>query len=98
MSWNGLLHLITGAIGFVGFIAACFVIARRFSWRGQRGWATFSRLTGVVFAAAFIGIASGSQQGGIVSTIVILAFTFAVVLAWTWLSLMELQLTQEVAS
>jgi hypothetical protein len=97
VSWHGLLHLVTGAIGFVGFIAACFVIARRFSWRGRRGWASFSRITGVVFAGAFIGIAAGSQQGGAVSAIVILAFTAAVVLAWTWLSLMQLQLTKEVA-
>jgi hypothetical protein len=98
VSWHGLLHLVSGAIGFVGFIAACFVIARRFSWRGRRGWATFSRVTGVVFAVAFIGIAAGSQQGGVVSAIVILAFTAAVVLAWAWLSLMQLQLTKEVAA
>ena len=98
VSWHGLLHLISGAIGFVGFIAACFVIARRFSWRDLPGWAVFSRVTGAVFALAFIGIASGSQQGGIVSALVILAFTFAVVLGWTWLSLMESQLSKEVAS
>jgi hypothetical protein len=98
VSWHGLLHLVTGAIGFVGFIAACFVIARRFSWRGRRGWASFSRLTGVVFAAAFLGIAAGSQQGGVVSAIVILAFTAAVVLGWAWLSLLQLQLTKEVAA
>jgi hypothetical protein len=98
VSWHGLLHLVTGAIGFVGFIAACFVIARRFNWRGRGGWATFSRITGVVFATAFIGIAAGSQQGGVVSAIVILAFTAAVVLGWAWLSLMQLHLTQEVAT
>ena len=55
-------------------------------------------MTGVAYALAFIGIAFGSQQGGVVSTIVILAFTAAVILAWTWLSLIELQLTREVAS
>lgn len=98
VSWHGLLHLVTGAIGFVGFIAACFVIARRFSSRGQAGWAAYSRVTGVVFAAAFVGIASGSQQAGLVSTVVILAFTAAVVLGWAWLSLMHLQLTKEVAA
>ena len=44
-------------------------------------------MTGVAYALAFIGIASGSQQGGVVSTIVIMAFTAAVILGWTWLSL-----------
>jgi hypothetical protein len=92
-----LFDLISGAVGFVGFIAACFVVARRFSARLQRGWAIYSRVTGVVFAAAFLGIASGSQQGGVLSTIVILAFTAAVVLGWAWLSAMQLQLTKEVA-
>src|SRR5262249_49783792 len=98
VSLHGLLHLATGAVGFVGLITACFVIARRFSWRGQRGWSRFSRITGVAFAAAFIGIASGSQQGGLISAIVIAAFTVAVVLGWSWLSFMQLELTREVAS
>ncbi len=36
--------------------------------------------------------------GGIISTLVILVFTGAVVLGWPWLSAMQLQLTKEVAS
>ena len=98
VSVHGLLHLVTGAIGFLGLIASCFVIARRFSWQRQRGWVTFSRITAVAFAGAFIGIASGSQQGGIVSAIVILAFTAAVLVAWTWLSLLHLHLAKEIGS
>ena len=97
VSLHGLMHLVSGAIGFVGLIAACFVVARRFSARKQAGWAAFSRVTGVVFAAAFVGIASGSQQGGAITTIVIVAFTAAVVLGWAWLSAVQLQLTREVA-
>jgi len=91
VSWHGVLHLVSGAIGFVGFIGACFVVARWFSARKQRGWAAFSRLTGILFAAAFVGIASGSQQGGFISAVVIVAFTAAVVLGWAWLSLVQLQ-------
>jgi hypothetical protein len=97
VSWHGLMHLVSGFVGFVGFIAACFVVARRFISRNQRGWAAYSRVTGVVFAAAFVGIASGSQQGGTISTVVILAFTAAVVLGWASLSAMQLQLTKEIA-
>jgi hypothetical protein len=55
------------------------------------------RVTGAVFAAAFLGIVAGSQQDGAIGAIVILAFTAAVVLGWTWLSAMQLQLTKEVA-
>src|SRR5712691_10978019 len=84
--------------GFLGFIAACFVVARWFSARKQRGWAAFSRLTGVLFAAAFVGIASGSQQGGLISAVVIVAFTAAVVLGWAWLSFVQLQFHKEVAA
>ncbi|SRR6266568_830727 len=98
VSWHGLLHLVCGAVGFVGFIAACFVVARWFSARKQRGWAAFSRLTGVLFAAAFVGIASGSQQGGVISAVVIVAFTAAVVLGWAWLSFAQLQFRKEVAA
>jgi hypothetical protein len=55
-------------------------------------------VTGAVFAAAFLGIVTGSQQDGAIGAIVILAFTAAVVLGWTWLSAMQLQLTKEVAA
>jgi hypothetical protein len=98
VSWHGLLHLVCGSIGFAGFIGACFVVARRFSSRQQPGWAAYSRVTGVIYAAAFVGIASGSQQGGAIATVVVLAFTAAVALGWAWLSAMQLQLTQEVVA
>jgi hypothetical protein len=98
VSFHGLMHLVTGATGFVGLIAACFVIARRFSWQGRGGWATFSRVTGVVYGVTFLGIAMGSQQGGVISAILILAFTGAVILGWAWLSAIELQLAKENAS
>lgn len=86
-SGHGFLHILSGAVGFIGLIAACFVFARRYAAAHERGWAAFSVVTGVLFLAAFFGIAAGSQQGGAVLVIVTLAFTAAVILAWTWLSL-----------
>ncbi len=91
-SSHGFLHILSGGIGFLGLIAACLVFARRFASPGQRGWAAFSILTGVVFFAAFFGIAMGSQQGGAALVFVTLAFTLAVILAWTWISLLMRQL------
>jgi len=87
MSTHGLLHFMTGGIGFLALIAACFVFARRFASLGQKGWAAYSTITGVIFFASFIGIASGSGNGWI-----ILGFWIGVVLAWTWISLMARQL------
>jgi hypothetical membrane protein len=71
----GMLHFLCGGVGFLCFIAACFVIARRF----DRTWATYSRVTGVVFLLAFGGLAAGPGIG-------IIAFTVGVLAAFTWLA------------
>lgn len=91
ISGRGLMHFISGGVGFLGLIAACFVFARRFAVCKQWGWAVYSVATGVLFFAAFFGIAAGSQQGGVVLTFVNLAFTVAVVLGWAWVSTMAVR-------
>ena len=80
-TWHGTGHFVAGGIGFAAFIAACFVLARAFSRSGARRLAWWSRLTGIAFTAAFIGISSGSS-----SPAVLLAFVAAVVAAWAWLA------------
>ncbi len=90
ISWHGLLHLIAAGVGFLALIAACFVFARRFAALGQWGWAAYSVATGVVFFAAFFGIASGSSN-----PVIVLSFVVAVVLAWAWLSTMAARLMPE---
>ncbi len=92
---HGTLHIFAGAIGFLGLIGACFVFARRLAAQKARGWAIFSVLTGVIFFAAFFGIAAGSQGQGAVLTFVTLAFTAAVLLAWVWISALSLRLRGE---
>jgi len=92
ISWHGLMHFVSGGIGFLGLIAACFVFARRFVAHKQLGWAVYSIATGVLFFAAFFGIAAGSQQGGATLTVVNLAFSVAVVLGWAWVSTMAARL------
>ena len=83
VSWHGALHLACGAVGFLCLVIGCFVLARRFTG----GWATFTRVTGVVFLAAFVGIASGA--GSSTTTI---AFVLAVVLVSAWTSALALHL------
>lgn len=80
ISWHGLLHFVVGTIGFIGFIAACFIFARRFRSLQKPGWAWYSLITGILFLASFVGIASGSK--GPFSLI----FAIAVVLGFTWIS------------
>ena len=95
ISWHGLLHFICGVIGFLGLIAACFVFARRFAAQRQRGWVAYSVATGVIYLAAFAGIAVGSNSVGVITTVVILAFSVAVVLGWAWVSAMSVKLLSE---
>src|ERR671913_322895 len=68
---------VSGGIGFAAFIAACFVLARTFARSGARRLAWWSRLTGVGFTAAFVGISSGSSRPAL-----ILTFVAAVLAAW----------------
>ena len=81
VTWHGMLHFMAGGVGFLGLIAACLVLARRFRRAGRRGWAAYSAVTGVLFTAGFAGIASGPATAarGV-------AFGVAVVLGWTWLT------------
>ncbi|HLI89283.1 MAG TPA: DUF998 domain-containing protein [Ktedonobacteraceae bacterium] len=92
ISWHGIVHTISGGLGFLGLIAACFVFARRFAGRRQWGWAAYSVATGVFFLAAFVGIATGFQQNGAALVILTLAFTGAVVIAWTWIAVLAARL------
>ena len=80
VSWHGMLHFMVGGVGFLCLIAACFVLARRYSHDGQRGLAWFSRITGVAFLAGFAGIASGSHGP------TTLAFVAAVITVCAWLT------------
>jgi hypothetical protein len=79
-------------VGFLGLVAACWVIARHYSGTGRSGRAWFARITGVAFLLGFGAIASGSS-----SPAVVLAFWAALLLAWGWLATVALDLYREVA-
>jgi Protein of unknown function (DUF998) len=90
MSWHGLLHFICGGIGFLALIAACFVLARRFASRSERGWVAYSLATSVIFFAAFAGIATGSGQSWSV-----MGFWAGIVIVWAWISALAVKLMTE---
>jgi len=87
ISTGGIMHLVSGAIGFTGLIAACFVFGKRFKHLKDLQLGMFSVATGFVFLLGFIGIAgfSASPNDTIVATVT-LFFYFAVLMSWTWLS------------
>jgi len=97
VSTAGLLHFVCGAIGFLGLIAACFLLARYFKTTNQYSWRKFSLFTGVFYLLAFVGIAMGSQQSSAIVTTVILGFTAAVILGWAWITATLGQLKSETA-
>jgi hypothetical protein len=48
LSWHSILHTVAPVVGYWAPVAACFVFARRFRWAGQRSWATYCTVTGLV--------------------------------------------------
>jgi len=92
ISWHGIVHFAAGAVGFTCLAIACFAVARRYAAEGHRGWARYSRLTGVVFLAGFAMVASGRG-----SEAANLAFTAAVILVFGWLAAVAAQRYRRVA-
>jgi hypothetical membrane protein len=92
VSWHGMLHFVSGGIGFTCVAIACFITAARYAERGRAGYARFSRVTGAVFLAGFAAISSG---GG--SRISIVTFTACMLLLWTWLSSVALDQYRSIA-
>ena len=48
LSWHGMLHAIAPTAAGIALIAACFVFARRFAARGERGWVAYCVVTAVL--------------------------------------------------
>jgi hypothetical protein len=86
VSWHGLLHSFAPALAFLALIAACFVFARRFASRGQRGWAAYCLATGIALVTPdlFFGRA-----------LFVPVLGFAAVLGWGWVSIVAARLIAE---
>jgi hypothetical protein len=93
VSWHGMLHLVCAGIGFVCLVAACLVMARRFAAERRRGWAAFSRATGVLFLAGFAAMAGSAG-----ATWANLAFVGSVLLGFAWLSATAAHLSRRTAN
>ncbi|MGK5558816.1 DUF998 domain-containing protein [Actinomadura kijaniata] len=89
---HGAWHDNLSLMGFVAFVVACSVFARRFARAGARGWAWGSVLCGVGFVV-FMGLASaGFVQDGRLESVAGLFQRLAVTLALTWQALLGVYL------
>jgi hypothetical protein len=93
ISSHGLLHIVFAALGFAALIGCCGVFARRFAAQHEHAWAAYSIVTGVVFLFGFIGVASASGASWSV-----LGFWVAVVLAWSWITVISVRYRNAVIS
>jgi hypothetical membrane protein len=90
MSTSALVHLASGAIGFVTLAAACFVVARAMSRRKQSSLARLSVGCGIAILVGFFApVAIPSGPAGIAG------IWFAVVVGWAWLAVTSTQLMRE---
>ena len=87
VSWHGLLHIVAAGIGFLCLVAACIVLARMFGRERRRMWMAYSLVTGIVFLLAFAGVASGST-----SAAVVLGFWVGVLIAFSWIAAVSIDL------
>jgi Protein of unknown function (DUF998) len=87
-SWHGLLHAFAPPLASVSLIAACFVLVRRFVGLGQRGWATYSAVTGV----ACLALAGWPSQ-----QTVSVRLAVAILISWAWVSALAISLLAEPA-
>lgn len=67
MSATGAMHMVAFLVSFLSLIAACFVLARRFSAVGKRGWALYSIVTAVL---APVLVAASMANPGLAGVIV----------------------------
>jgi hypothetical protein len=63
MSWHSYGHMAAGSVAFFSLIAACYVLGRRFSRAGNRGYAIASRVAGTALLVGD-GWATGGGQAG----------------------------------
>ena len=81
VSWHGILHMLSGAVGFVALAVACFVLARRYTRESRRVQALAARITGITFLLGFGAVAAGTG-----ARVANLAFSAAVLVVWGWLA------------
>jgi hypothetical protein len=90
-SWHNALHDLFSLFAFAALAAACCVFARRFAARGERGWATCTVVTGVVFVSALIPSSAGFGRAEGQVELAGLFQRVAVIVGFDWLTLLAVR-------
>jgi hypothetical protein len=90
-SLHGAMHDLAFSLpGFVALLAVFFVFCSRFAARGERGWAVYSALTGLVFTVAFVRASAGFGQAEGLVDLAGLFQRVAVAVGFGWLTLLAI--------
>jgi hypothetical protein len=94
---QGALHDQISLLGFLALTITCFVFRYYFATRGERGWAMYSALTGILFPLGIVLSSMAFSQntslvafGGLIQRVTI-------TLGWTWLTLLAIHVRKSVA-
>lgn len=77
---TGMVHLACAGIAFIALIAACFILARRITERGDREWAIAGRVSAILLVLGFLFANTGMTGGP-------LALFIGAAIAWIWFGL-----------
>ena len=91
-STHAALHDLFSVGTFIGLPIACLVLARRFAGWGQRGWAIYSAVTGVVFLVGFVLTSMAFNQAETLVEVGGLLQRTTITVGWTWLTLLAVHL------
>lgn len=92
-TFHGTMHIVCGAVGFVALMAACFVFARTFFSRNQRGWAVLCTVIGILFLTGFLSAAAVNQDS---TTSIQLFLNLLFLLEWIWVSSISAQILRNI--
>jgi hypothetical protein len=96
-SSHALVHFIAGQFAFLSLIAASFVYGKYFAVSQLQKWATFSRLTGIIFLAALIAPIPATAMESTAGIAWASIFLYvAVALGWAWLSALNMHMRARV--
>lgn len=89
---HGALHDLFSLPAFLALGMACFVFGRGLARRGERGWAIYSTVSGLAFAASFVLASAGFGQAEGLVELAGLFQRIAVAVGFGWLTLLALRL------
>lgn len=89
-SFSGNMHDRFSILVFVCLPIACFVLRRRFSEQGEKGWAAYSMWTAIGMLTLFILAGAGFKQVPVLLQFAGVFQRLSIIIGWMWIALMAL--------